>query len=83
LSKLKRTDIERYTEAELEAFKKSLPTSSSDENVSLDKSIDGPTRLVLMLIEAERLVVRPSMLFVQWFKDVDPCRVAYYVPRPF
>lgn len=79
LSKLKRTDIERYTEAELEAFKR-FTDKFVDENVSLDKSIDGPTRLVLMLIEAERLVVRPSMLFVQWFgKMLIPVALAYYV----
>lgn len=78
-TELERSDLERYTDKELDGFRKYLNTFS-DENDSLDRSIDGPTRLVLSIMEADRLMLQPLLVFVQWVGTLlVPIALTYYV----
>jgi hypothetical protein len=79
LSKLERADLERYTDKELDTLRNYISTFAID-NDSLDDSVDGPTRMVISIIEADRLILQPFLVFVQWVgKMLVPIAITYYI----
>jgi hypothetical protein len=78
ISKLERADLERYTDKELDTLR-NYSTFAID-NDSLDDSVDGPTRMVISIIEADRLILQPFLVFVQWVgKMLVPIAITYYI----
>jgi hypothetical protein len=79
ISKLERADLERYTDKELDTLRNYISTFAID-NDSLDDSVDGPTRMVISIIEADRLILQPFLVFVQWVgKMLVPIAITYYI----